>query len=150
MVTKAAIDEFLAGKNIAMAGVSRKKKKFGNQVFRSLKKKGFNLTPINPHAEEIEGVKCYPGLEGIPENVDRLHIMTPKPATVALVEQAINKGIKHIWIQQESDTPEAVKMATDAGINLVHGKCIMMFAQPVKGPHAVHRWFVKLFCKLPD
>ncbi len=149
MVTKTSIDNFLSKKEMALAGVSRNKKKFGNQVYVALKDKGFNIVPINPNTEDIAGTKCYPDVASIPEGTDRLLIMTPKDATSKLVDEAIKKGIKHIWIQQDSDTTEAVKMARDADVNLIHKKCIMMFAEPVKGIHGVHRWFAKLFGTLP-
>ena len=54
-----------------------------------------------------------------------------------------------IWIQQKSETPEAVKAVGDAGIPLIHNKCIFMFADPVTGPHGFHRFFVKLFGGYP-
>lgn len=62
MTTKSSVENFLSQKNIAVIGVSRNTKKFGNTIYRSLKKKGYNVFPINPNAEKIEGDNCYPDL----------------------------------------------------------------------------------------
>ncbi len=65
MITKASVENFLSQKNIAVVGVSRNTKNFGNTIYRSLKKKGYNVYPINPNAEKIEGDKCYPDLHSL-------------------------------------------------------------------------------------
>jgi predicted CoA-binding protein len=149
MTTLNDIQKFLDPQKMAVAGASRNPKKFGGAVFKELKEKGFELYPINPNADEIQGVKCYPSVTDLPENVKHLFIVTPKTETKTIVNAAVEKGMEMIWIQQKSNTPEAVKIIEDAGIQLVHNKCMLMFAGPVKGPHAFHRFFVKLFGGYP-
>ena len=149
MTTLNEIQKFLEPKKMAIAGASRNPKKFGGAVFKELKEKGFELYPVNPNADEIQGVKCYKSVADLPGDVSRLFIVTPKQETVAVVNAATVKGMKMIWIQQKSETPEAVKTVEDAGIPLIYNKCMFMFADPVKGPHNVHRFFVKLFGGYP-
>jgi predicted CoA-binding protein len=149
MVTLNEIQNFLAPQKMAIAGVSRNQKKFGGAVFKELKEKNFELYPINPNAEEIQGVKCYKSVDELPTDVEHLLIVTPKYETEIVALAAIKKGIKKIWIQQQSDTPEAVKVIEEAGIPLIHKKCIMMFADPVKSVHGFHRFFVKAFGGYP-
>jgi uncharacterized protein len=149
MTTLNEIRKFLEPKKFAIAGVSRNPKKFGGAIFKELMEKGFELYPINPNADEIQGVKCYKSVTDLPGDVSHLLIVTPKQETQAVVDAAVKKGIAMIWIQQKSDTPEAVKSVEDAGIPLIYNKCIMMFADPVKGPHNVHRFVVKLFGAYP-
>lgn len=144
------IQNFLQPKKLAIAGVSRNTKKFGFTVFKELKGKGFEVFPINPNTEEIEDNKCYKSINDLPDDVKHLHIATKKDLTASLVQQAIDKGITSIWIQQGSDTPEAVKLANEAGINLIHKKCILMYAEPVKGIHGFHRFLTKVFGVYPS
>jgi predicted CoA-binding protein len=134
---------------MAMAGASRNLKKFGGVIFKELKEKGFELYPINPNADVIQGVKCYKSVDELPPDVEHLFIVTSKEDTDAVAHAAIKKGIKMIWIQQKSDTPEAVKVIEEAGIPLIHKKCIMMFADPVKSFHGFHRFLVKTFGAYP-
>jgi len=143
------IKRFLEPKKFAIAGVSRNEKKTGGAFFKELREKGFDIVPINPNADEIQGVKCYNSILDLPEDVKHLHILTKKAETEALVKQAIEKGIKMIWIQQGSHTPEAVEVAKNAGLTLIYKKCIMMFAEPVKSIHGFHRSIVKLFGGYP-
>jgi len=143
MVTLNEIQKFLEPRKLAIAGASRNLKKFGGVVFKELRERGFELYPINPNAEEIQGIKCYKSVDEIPADVVHLLILTSKEDTGAVVQSAIKKGVKMIWIQQKSETPEAIKTIEKAGIPLIYNKCIMMFAAPVKGFHGFHRFLAK-------
>jgi predicted CoA-binding protein len=149
MVTLNQIHEFMAPRKMAMAGVSRNPKKFGGAIFKELKDKGFELYPINPNADEIQGVKCYKSVGDLPHDVEHLLIVTPRYETDIVAKAAVNKGIKMVWIQQESDTPEAVRIIEESGIPLIYKKCIMMFAEPVKSVHGFHRFLAKTFGGYP-
>lgn len=149
MVTLNEIQNFLALRKMAVAGASRNPKKFGGAIFKELKDKGFDLYPINPNAEEIQGIKCYKSVDELPPGVEHLFIVTSKEETESVARAAVNKGIKMVWIQQQSDSPEAVKAIEEAGIPLIYKKCMMMFADPVKSVHGFHRFFVKTFGGYP-
>jgi predicted CoA-binding protein len=138
--------EFVESKTVAIAGVSRNKKKFGNYVFRNLKEKGYQVLPINPNATEIEGVSCYADVTALPADITHLIVMTPKNETLSVVEAAVNKGIKNIWVQQSSETKEVMDFAADKKQNFIFKKCIMMYAEP-KGMHKFHRFMNDLFGK---
>ena len=144
------IRTFLEPKKMAMAGVSRNRKKFGYSVFKELRAKGFEIFPINPRADEIDGVKCFASVGELPADVKHLHIITPKTQSEELVRQAHEKGIQDIWIQQSSETPEALEFAKNKNINLIHKRCIMMYADPVEGFHKVHRFLNKMFGLYPQ
>src|SRR5690606_3910602 len=105
--------------------------------------------PINPNAEEIQGIKCYKSVDELPADVEHLLILTSKEETNSVVQTAITKGIKMIWIQQKSETTEALKIIKEAEIQLIYNKCIMMFAAPVKGVHGFHRFLSKTFGSYP-
>jgi len=61
------VDDFLAQKTMAVVGVSRGGKKFGNAILKDLKQKGYRVFPVNPHAASIDGERCYPDLmESLP------------------------------------------------------------------------------------
>ena len=149
MVTLNEINNFLAPRKMAIAGVSRNPKKFGGSIFKELKEKGFDLYPVNPNADEIQGIKCYKSVDDLPAEVEHLFIVTQKHETESVARAAIKKGVKMVWIQQQSDTPDAVKLIQEAGIPLIYKKCIMMFADPVKSVHGFHRFLVKTFGGYP-
>jgi len=149
MTSLSSIQSFLEPRELAIAGVSRNPKKFGRQVYEHLKGSGYKIYPVNPHIEELEGEVCYKSIRDLPGNVDRIYIVTPAKETEEAVRQSLDKGIRSIWIQQRSDTPEALELLRDRDVNLIHNKCIFMFAEPVKGGHAFHRFLNRLFGSYP-
>ncbi len=149
MVTLKAINDFLSVKELAIAGVSRDKKKFGGMVFQELKGKGYKLYPINPNADTIDEIQCYKTVSELPASATNLYIVTAKVNTLQIIREAIAKGIKNIWIQQHSDSLEALELAKANGINLIYGECIIMFISPKQSFHKFHRFIKKLFGGMP-
>jgi uncharacterized protein len=148
-VSKQLIDNFYKEKRIAIAGVSRNPKKFGYQVFNELVKKGYDILPINPKASSINDIACYPEIDNLPADVESLLILTPKDQTDDILKKAINKGIKNIWVQQMSETSDTLKIAKEYNKEIIHHKCIFMFAEPIHSIHKFHRTLVKIFGGLP-
>lgn len=148
-VTKSQINNFFKSKTLAIAGVSRNEKKFGNVVFQELQKKEYTVIPINPNTSEINGQKCLNSVEELPSDIMSLLITTPKKQTDKILKQAIQKGIKNIWVQQMSETEDTLKIAKEYDTEIIHHKCIFMFAEPVSGMHGFHRAILKIFGQLP-
>jgi len=148
MTTLKQIEDFINAEPIAMIGVSRNPKKFGHVAFKELKEKGLKIIPVNPSAEEILGTKVYQDVTTLPSEVQSIIIMTRKNQTAAVVKEAKEKGIKNIWIQQMSDSKEAVKELEESGINYITKECILMHYKPT-GIHKFHRAIRKFFGRHP-
>ena len=139
-----AIEEFIAGKHIALVGATQNPKKFGNALLIELKARGYKVEPIHPTAIEIAGQPCYPSLAALPGKVDGVLICV-KPAQVEdVLRQAANAGIKRVWLVQGAESAAALRLGKELGLTVVSGKCILMYAPPVKSIHSFHRFFVKL------
>lgn len=149
MSKKENIEKFLADKKMAIAGVSANPKKFGYIIFKELREKGFDICPVNPKVDEIDGVKCYQKVSDIPDEYKKLFIVTPKTETDNILKQATEKGIADVWVQQTANTENTIQLANDLGINLIAKECIFMYADPVKGIHKFHRAIWKLFGAYP-
>ena len=147
--SKAAIESFLSSKKIAIAGVSRNSRKFGYTVFKELSQKGFDVYPINPNTNSLGGTPCFQSVSALPSDVKNLLIVTPKDQTNGLIREAVSTGISGIWIQQMSETPEAIQFAEENKVNLISKQCILMWIEPVKSIHKFHRNLKKLFGLLP-
>jgi predicted CoA-binding protein len=148
MASLKQIEDFLAAQPVAMAGVSRNPKKFGQMAFRELREKGLNIIPINPVATEVLGQKAYPDVKSLPGEVQGLIVLTKKDQTLSVVREAMARGIKNIWIQQSSESKEAVAELQGSDINLITGQCILMYQRP-NGVHKFHRAIKKLFGSYP-
>lgn len=146
---KATIDDFLAQKTLALVGASRGGRKFGNAVLKELLAKGYEVLPVHPEAAAIGGVACSPSLAKLPKEVDGLVLVVPPSQTEKLVKEAAAAGIKRIWMQRGAESPEALRLCRENGIAVVHGECILMFAEPTVSVHRFHRWLWGVLGKLP-
>lgn len=149
MKTSESIDLFLKQTPIAVVGVSRNKNKFGNSVYRELKKKGINVLPVNPHLTVFEGDKCYSFIDALPSDVTAVFINTPPEETIKIVEESLKKGIKHFWLQQGSTDDKVIEFLNGKDVNFIHDRCIFMFAGPVHSIHRFHRFLSKVTGNFP-
>jgi predicted CoA-binding protein len=150
MNSKHVIDEFLSQRTLAVVGVSRSGKKFGNAVLRDLAGKGYRVFPVNPNAQLIDGKPCYPNLRSLPEPVGGVVAVVPPEETERVVREAQEAGIGRVWMQQGAESESAIRFCKDHKMQEVHDECILMFAQPAAVPHRIHRFFRGLFGKLPQ
>jgi len=147
--TQAQIDRFLKPQHMAIAGVSRSEKKFGNILFNNLTKVGFKVLPINPFCDKIIDTKCYSSIQELPTETNCLLIATAKDKTNELLVKAIKHGITNIWVNKGSENNETVYLAESLKGNIIIKECIYMFVEPVKGVHKFHKNCCKLFGTLP-
>jgi len=142
------IEDFISSGPVAIAGVSRNPRKFGYQVFKELKDKGMNVIPVNPFAGEINGSKVFNDIKSLPEDVRGVIVLTRKEETTDVIREAKEKGFKQIWIQQASDSKEAVSELAGSDINFITGECILMHYKP-DSVHKFHRALKKFFGFFP-
>lgn len=150
MTSKAAIDEFFSQPVLAVAGVSRDPRKFGNAAFRELKAKGYRLLPINPNTQAIEGAPCYPSLKALPEKVGGLLVCTPPAVTEGLVREAAEAGISRVWMQAGSESQGAIQFCRENGIDVISGECILMYQHNPAFMHKFHKFFKETFGGKPN
>ena len=152
---RAAIDDFLAQKCIAVAGVSRSEKTApASLIYQKLKAAGHEVFAINPHATEIDGEACYPHLAALPHTPDALVIATPPDVALSIVETCASLGISRVWMHRSFGQGSVSEAATDFcrehGITVIAGACPMMYCPPVDFPHACMRGILKLTGGLPE
>lgn len=139
------IENFIQGKRLAVVGISQKdKKKFGNMAFQELKTRGYELFAVHPEAQEIDGEPCYPSLSALPSKVDGVLISVPPKKAKAVLNEAATAGIKKVWLQQGAESADVLAEAQRLGLEVISGKCILMYAPPVRSFHGFHRFVVKL------
>lgn len=125
--TQNEIKEFLSGERFAVVGASKDRSKYGNKVLRAYQQAGKTVYPVHPKETEIEGLTAYPDLASLPESVDGISIITPPPVTESIVQQAIDAGIEHVWMQPGAESDDAIHAATDAGVRLIAGgPCLLV------------------------
>lgn len=149
------IEDFLAQRRIAVAGVSRDAKGMhgGNAVYQGLKKRGYEVFAVNPNADTVMGDPCYRSLAAIPGGVDAVVIATNPRETPAVVEECRALGIGRVWMHspggQGSRSAAAADACRDAGIACVNGACPMMYGQGADGGHRFMRLLLRFTGGLP-
>lgn len=119
------LDLFLEKKNWAVVGVSPNKFKFGYKIFNILKKNGYNVYPVNPFYDELDGNRIYPSLEDVDGTVDVVSMVVPPEASIDYVRAAGEMGIKNIWFQPDTFNDEIIDLARDLGIEFIDDNCVL-------------------------
>jgi len=148
--SRADIEAFFEAPAYAVVGVSANRKKFGNVVFRLMGEKQFAVYPVHPTLETVEGKYCYRTVADLPEDVQAVVTVVPPAVTEQVVQECLDRGIRHFWMQPGSESPSAVRAARAAGATVVQHECILMFLEPVESVHALHRWITKLVGSYPS
>jgi predicted CoA-binding protein len=151
--TPAAIQRFLAGHRLAVAGVSRQGNQPANAIFRRLRDTGHEVVPINPQASQVEGAPCYHDVASVPGTLDGVMIVTAPAASVEVVRQCAARGVPRVWFHRSvgdgSVSPEAVREAEARGIEAIVGGCPLMFCGEVDVAHRCMRWWLQRSGKVP-
>jgi predicted CoA-binding protein len=76
-------------------------------------------------------------------------VVVPPDQTEKVVREAHEAGINRVWMQQGAESQAAIQYGEENGMSVIHGRCILMFAQPMKFFHKPHRWVMGLLGQLP-
>jgi predicted CoA-binding protein len=139
---------FLAGKRIAVAGVSRSGRLPANAILKRLRSTGHEAIPVNPSATEVEGERCYPDLASIPDTLDGVVIAAHPKVAADLVRQAAARGVTRVWFHRSfgagSVSAAALRECASRGIEPIVGGCPLMYCGPVDPAHRCFRWWLRL------
>jgi predicted CoA-binding protein len=117
--------EILSLKDVAVVGMSKNPEKAAHYVPKYLLENGFNVIPINPSAAEILNIKCYSNVNEIPDSVDIVDVFRPSDQLLPVIQEAIKKNPKVIWLQEGIHNSEAEELARKAGITVLFNRCML-------------------------
>ena len=127
MTISEQIDTFMDADVFGVVGASSKPHKYGNKVLRCYQQNQHNVVPVNPAEEAIEGLACVASVTELPDQVSSISIITPPQVTEQVIEQAIAKGVKNVWMQPGAESAQAVAACETAGINVIaDGSCVLV------------------------
>lgn len=119
--------DFKEVRNIAVVGLSKEPDRASHRVAAYLQKAGFRIIPVNPTVEEVLGEQSYPDLLSIPADIplDVVDIFRRPEAVGPIVDQAIQRGVKVVWMQEGVVNEEAAAKARAAGIEVIMDNCML-------------------------
>jgi predicted CoA-binding protein len=157
MTLEKKVDDFLAQKRIAVAGVSRDHTHHpvGHLIYERLRSTGHQVFPVSPHLTRFEGDSCYPDVQSIPGGVDAVVIITRPEITDRIVRDCYAAGVRRVWMHQSLATKgtsvsrDAEEFCREHGISVIAGACPMMFGPGVDFGHTCLRLYLTLTRGLP-
>lgn len=115
----------MTSRTVAILGASTNRAKFGNKSVRAHQVVGYTVYPVNPRAQEIEGLKCFPSLQSVPQPVHRISVYLP-PALGLLEWEAIAAAKpKEVWLNPGADSTEMIRRGKELGLNVIAGCSIV-------------------------
>lgn len=120
------IEEILSNsKTIAVAGLSSNKLRPSFGVAQYMQKHGYRIVPVNPQETEVLGEVSYSTLLDVPDKIDIVNIFRRAEFVPELVDEAIQMGVKCVWMQEGVVHEQAAQKAREAGITVVMDRCIL-------------------------
>lgn len=113
-------------KKIALVGATRNPVKYGNIILKDLVSKGYEVLPVNPKYDEIEGLKCYRSVKELPKDVDVIVFVVPPKVGLQVAKEAVETGFKRLWFQPGAESEEIREFLENAGAEYSFGRCIMV------------------------
>ena len=120
------VKDFLKQKKFAVMGSFRNESKYAYKILKALIKKGYEVYPVNPRVNDIEGMKCYKKISDIPFDIDVVNVVTPPSVTETIVKECREKIIKRVWLQPGAESEAAIKFCRDNNIDVIYGLCVML------------------------
>ena len=120
------LEETMLEKKVwAVVGANRNPEKFGNRIYKRLKKKGYEVYAVNPGYDTVEGDPCYPSLSALPVVPDVLDFVIPPARGMTVVEEAAALGIRYLWLQPGTYDDALMARIAELGLEAVQG-CVLV------------------------
>ena len=113
-----------SAKTIAIIGISPKPDRDSYKVAAYLKDHSYQVVPVRPAQVEILGEKAYPTLDDVPGTVDIVDVFRSSDQMLPHAHEALRRRPGTFWMQEGIENREAAALLTDAGIDVVMGRCI--------------------------
>jgi uncharacterized protein len=143
MINPTDATAFLRAGRIAVVGASDEPKNFGRTICQALVDHDVDTVAVHPNATEVAGVACYPALGSVPGDIDGVIVMVSHDKAAEVVRECVGRDVRRVWLFKGAGpgavSDEALRLCEDHGIDVIAGACPLMFLEPVRGIHKVHR-----------
>ncbi len=119
------IRDILSLNHVAVVGMSRNENKAAHFVPRYLSDNGYDVIPVNPNTDKILDRRCFEKVSDIDEDIEIVDVFRPSDQVLPVIQEAIKKKPKVIWLQEGIHNPEAEDLARNKGIKVVYNRCML-------------------------
>ncbi len=143
------VRQFSELRRVAVVGVSRRWRwKIGRVLFDALRREGYEVLPVNPHAQSIAGVPCFADLRSIAPPPEGVLVAVPAKAALEAVRQCHELGIARVWLVGGAASAEVLEFCARHGLRAAYGSCPVQWLAP-RSLHWLHRKLSELFRRGP-
>ena len=104
---------------IAIIGASADRSKFSNRAIHAHLNAGYDVYPVHPKEETIEGLKVYKSISDVPVALDRISLYLPPAIGVKVLDDIAKKGCKELWVNPGAESPELMERVSTLGLNAI-------------------------------
>jgi predicted CoA-binding protein len=122
-----------SARTIAVVGLSSKSSRPSHEVAAYLQGKGYRIVPVNPNETEVLGERAFASLLDVDVPVDAVDVFRRAEHTPEIARQAVQVGAKVLWLQEGVVNEEAYRIATEGGLEVVMGACMMRTRERLEG-----------------
>jgi predicted CoA-binding protein len=148
------IESFLKYKRVAMVGVSRDEKHLSRHMMKAFVERDYDVLPVNPHTDRLDGLKAYPALSEIDDSPEAVMVLLSGQKAEDSVIEAIESGAKAVWVYgmrgSKDVAPGVLERLQSSGVEFVAGFCPFMFLENAGGIHKFHGWIWKVLGMMPE
>lgn len=105
---------------VAIIGASADRSKYSNKSIHAHLKAGYDVYPVHPKEETIEGLKVYRSVLEVPVALDRVSLYLPPAIGVKVLDDIAKKGCQELWVNPGAESPELMTKATALGLNAIY------------------------------
>lgn len=139
-----SLDRILNPSSVALIGASKDPMKWGHMLLSNIMKGGYQgkIYPINPSADEIDGLKCYPNIKDVPEHVDLAILVVPGQAVPQVTKDCVDKGVSGAVVitsgfgetgaEGKKLQDEMVRIARQGKLRIIGPNCMGICSSPAK------------------
>jgi predicted CoA-binding protein len=116
--------------SIAIIGASTNRAKFGNRAVRAYARQGYDVYPIHPSAQAVEGHRAYASMLDVPvSRLDRVSFYVPPEIGLRVIEEVARKPVGEVWLNPGAESPELLARARSLELNMVVGCSILAIGE---------------------
>jgi predicted CoA-binding protein len=112
-------------KTVAVIGASNDRAKYGNKAVRAFKLQGYEVYPVNPREETVEGLPAFKSIADVPAKLERISVYVPPAVLLKLLPEIAAKGCHELWLNPGTESPEVLEEAQHLGLNVIQACSIL-------------------------
>ncbi|MEO5821336.1 MAG: CoA-binding protein [Vicinamibacteraceae bacterium] len=115
----------MAARVVAVVGASSDRLKFGNRAVRAFIRQGYDVKPVNPNEETIEGLTVFPTIAEVPGPIDIVSMYVPPDIGIGLLEAIAARHPGELWINPGAESAALEARARALGLTPIYACSIV-------------------------